>query len=94
MCGIFPIQVLQGEAFDSAVVKKKSSSIPCPDGRDLKVLLSPQNQHRQSTVSGPARYLNGRVGSCNCSDIIYTVDPTSVCTIHVTGNPSWNSDDL
>ena len=36
MCGIFPIQVLQGEAFDSAAVKKKSSSIPCPDGRDLK----------------------------------------------------------
>ena len=57
-CGIFSIPVLQGEASDSVVVKKKSSSIPCPDGKDLKVSLSPQNQHWQSTVSGPARYLN------------------------------------
>ena len=65
MCGIFPNQVMQGEAFDSAAVKKKSSSIPCPDGRDLKVLLTPQNQHRQSTVSGPAKYLSGIVGSPN-----------------------------
>ena len=57
---IFLIQVLQGEAFDSAAVKK-NGSIPCPDDKDIKVLLSPQNQHRRSTVSGSERYLNGLV---------------------------------
>ena len=43
---IFLIQVvLQGEAFDFAAVKKKPSSILCPDDKDTKVLLATQNQH-------------------------------------------------
>jgi len=59
---IFSIQVvLQGEAFDSAAMKKKPSWIPCLDGKDIKVLLSPKNQHRRSTVSESTRYLNGLV---------------------------------
>ena len=29
-------KVLQGEAFDSAAVKKKPSSISCPDGKDFR----------------------------------------------------------
>ena len=42
------IQVLQGEACNSAAMKKKTSSIPCPEGKDLKVLNLPSNLHRQS----------------------------------------------
>ena len=29
-------KVLQGDAFDSAAVKKKPSSISCPDGKDFR----------------------------------------------------------
>ena len=45
---IFPIQILQGEAFDSVAVKKNPCTIQCHDGKDIKVLLSPQNQHLRS----------------------------------------------
>ena len=34
------------------------------------------------------------LGAVIDSDIIYTFYPTSLCTIHATGNRSWNSDDL
>ncbi len=40
---------------------KKASSIPCPEGKVIKVLNSPSNLHRQSTVSRPPAYLNGAV---------------------------------
>ena len=42
------IKVLYGEACNSTAVKKKPSSIPCPEGKDLKVLNLPSNLHRQS----------------------------------------------
>ena len=43
---LLPIQVLQGEAYNSAAMKKKPSSIPCLKGKDVKVLNSPTNLHR------------------------------------------------
>ena len=45
---LLPIQVLHGEAYNSAAMKKKTSSIPCPEGKDLKVLNLPSNLHQQS----------------------------------------------
>ena len=45
---LLPIEVLQGEACNSAAMKKKPSSIPCPEGKDLKVLNLPSNLHQQS----------------------------------------------
>ena len=45
---LLPIQVLQGEAYNSVAMKKKPSSIPWPEGKDLKVLNLPSNLHQQS----------------------------------------------
>jgi len=45
---LLPIQVLQGEAYNSAAMKKKPCSIPWPKGNDLKVLNLPSNRHLQS----------------------------------------------
>jgi len=55
---------MQCDAFDSAALKKHSST-PCLDGKDIRVLLSPENQHQRSTVSGTASYLNRLVMHCN-----------------------------
>ena len=40
---------------------KKPSSIPCPEDKVIKVLNSPRNLDRQSTVLCPPAYLNGTV---------------------------------
>ena len=71
--------------------KKKPGSILCPDDKDIKVLLSPQNQHRQTTVSGSARYLNGLVTHRNWYRLIYTVHATSLCTSCAARNSSRNT---
>ena len=45
---VLPIQVLLSEAYNSTAVTKKLSLIPCPEGKDLKVLNLPSNLHQQS----------------------------------------------
>jgi hypothetical protein len=91
---MFPIQVLQSEAFDSTAVKKKLAQFCVWMAKILEVLLSPQNQHRQSTVLGLQGNLTEVLGAIIDFDVIYTIHPTSLCTIHAAGNQFWNSDDL
>jgi hypothetical protein len=61
---LLQIWVPSGEAYSSIVIKK-TSSIPCLEGKFLKVLHLPRHLNWQFLMSPPSRYLNGVVVRCN-----------------------------
>ena len=93
-CGIFTIQVLQGEAFDSAVVKKNLAQFRVRMAKISRFHCRHKISIGSPRCRGPQGTLMEGLGAVIDSDVIYTFHPISLCTIQATGNRSWKSDDL